>query len=156
MDASMPRCGGLEAHESLREKGLVVPTVVLSATMDDATLLRCLETAVDGIVLKEAAASDLVGAIRAVRRGERWIPPTLSNRALDLLARRRAGPQEALTPREKEIVLQVAAGRSNKRVASDLGIAESTVKLHLHSAFTKLGVTNRTQLSLVAREKGWI
>ncbi|HUF50766.1 MAG TPA: LuxR C-terminal-related transcriptional regulator [Longimicrobiales bacterium] len=50
----------------------------------------------------------------------------------------------------------VAAGASNKRVASDLGIAESTVKLHLHSAFAKLGVRNRTQLSLTARERGWL
>lgn len=156
MDASMPRCSGLEARERLRQRGLYVPTVILSATMDDATLMRCLELAVEGIVLKESAASVLVEAIRAAARRERWIPPTLGERALDLMARRSAGAAEALTPREMDIVLQVAAGKSNKRVASDLGIAESTVKLHLHSAFTKLGVANRVQLSLLARERGWI
>ncbi|MHB1193018.1 MAG: response regulator [Longimicrobiales bacterium] len=156
MDASMPRCGGLDARERLLERGLTVPTVVLSATMDDATLARCLELSVEGIVLKESAASVLVDAIRAASRGERWIPPTLSSRALDLMARRTPGAVEALTPREMDIVAQVASGKSNKRVASELGIAESTVKLHLHSAFTKLGVANRVQLSLLARERGWI
>jgi len=155
-DASMPHCGGLEAHERMRAQGVAIPTVVLSATLDDAALLRCLEASVEGIVLKEAAASDLVDAIRAVARGERWIPPTLSGRALDLVAQRATQDANALTPRERDIVLRVATGASNKRVASDLGIAESTVKLHLHSAFTKLGVRNRTQLSLLARERGWI
>lgn len=156
MDASMPRCGGLDARERLLERGLAVPTVVLSATMDDATLVRCLELSVEGIVLKESAASVLVDAIRAASRGERWIPPVLSARALDLMARTPAKAEDALTPRERDIVLQVASGKSNKRVASELGIAESTVKLHLHSAFTKLGVANRVQLSLLARERGWI
>ncbi len=156
MDASMPRCSGLDARERLLERGLAVPTVVLSATMDDATLARCLELSVEGIVLKESAASVLVDAIRAASRGERWIPPVLSARALDLMARTPAKAEDALTPRERDIVLLVASGKSNKRVASELGIAESTVKLHVHSAFTKLSVANRVQLSLLARERGWI
>ena len=154
MDASMPRCGGVEAHDRLREVGESAPTVVLSATMDDATLLHCVRSAVEAIVLKESAAGDLVEAIRAVHRGERWLGPTLNGRVMDLLARSDA--EEELTAREKETVRLVAEGRSNKRVASELGIAESTVKLHLHSAFAKLGVTNRVQLSLLARERGWI
>lgn len=156
MDANMPRCGGLEAREQLMERGLSVPTVVLSATMDDAMLVRCFQLSVEGLVLKESAASVLVEAIRTTARGERWIPPMLSGRALDLMSRKPDGGGGDLTPREKDIVLQVASGSSNKRVASDLGIAESTVKLHLHSAFTKLGVANRVQLSLLARERGWI
>ena len=155
MDATMPHCGGLEAHELLWDRGVRVPTVVLSATLDDETLLRCLRLSVDGIVLKESAASVLIDAVRAVARGERWIPPELTARAVELMAREE--PDEgSLTPREKEVVVQVAAGKSNKRVAADLGIAQSTVKLHLHNAFTKLGVDNRVQLSLVARERGWV
>ncbi len=154
MDATMPHRDGLEAHELLRAKGLRVPTVILSATLSDATLLRCLTSSVEGIVLKESAASVLVDAIRTVARGGRWLPPELTARALDLMAHRQA--EDALTPREREIVLQVAAGKSNKRVAADLGISESTVKLHLHRAFAKLRVANRVQLSLLARERGWI
>jgi DNA-binding NarL/FixJ family response regulator len=156
MDVSMPRCGGLEASRRMREQGLNVPTVVLSATLDDAMLVRCVELGVEGIVLKESAASVLVEAIRAVSRGERWIPPMLSARALDLIGRKPTQDATALTAREKDIALLVAGGKSNKRIALELGIAESTVKLHLHSAFKKLGVRNRVQLSNHAREQRWI
>lgn len=155
MDATMPHCGGIEAHETLRDRGVQIPTVILSATLDDESILRCLKASVDGIVLKESAATVLIDAVRTVARGERWIPPELAARAAELMAREEPA-DGSLTPREKEIVLQVAAGKANKRVAADLGIAQSTVKLHLHSAFTKLGVGNRVQLSLLAREKGWI
>jgi len=156
MDAGMPRCGGLEAHELLRERGICIPTVILSATLSDATILQCVRSSVEGIVLKESAASVLIDAVRAVARGERWIAPELITRALVLGARQEAEDADVLTPRERDIAVQVAAGKSNKRVAVDLGISESTVKVHLHSAFTKLGVTNRVQLSLLARERGWI
>jgi DNA-binding NarL/FixJ family response regulator len=156
MDASMPRRTGMEAHDLLRAQGVTVPTVLLTATLNDTTLVRCLASAVEGIVLKESAASALVDAIRSVARGERWIPPALTARAIELMSRQEERDEDDLTPRERDIVLQVAAGKSNKRVAIDLGIAESTVKLHLHGAFTKLGVANRVQLSLLARERGWI
>ena len=156
MDVSMPRCGGIDASQRMREQGLNIPTVVLSATLDDAMLVRCVELGVEGIVLKESAASVLVDAIRAVARGERWIAPVLSARALDLMTRKPAEDATVLTARERDIAVLVAAGKSNKRIAADLGIAESTVKLHLHSAFKKLGVTNRVQLSNHAREQRWI
>ena len=157
MDATMPHCTGLEAHRRLRARNIKVPTVILAATLSDATLMECLRTSVEGILLKESAASVLVDAIRAVARGDGWIPSTLAARVLKL-----AGPEDAertpseITPREHDVALLVAAGKSNKRIAHDLGIAESTVKLHLRSAFTKLGVANRVELSLVARERGWI
>ncbi len=156
MDAAMPQCTGLEAHELLRERGIRVPTVILTATLDDATLMRCLRSAVDGIVLKESAATVLVDAVHAVAAGERWIPPALGARAAELLERDEGSTADGLTSREMDVVLEVASGKSNKRVANDLGVAESTVKLHLHNAFTKLGVANRVQLSLLARERGWI
>ena len=156
MDVSMPRCGGLDASRRMREQGLVIPTVILSATLDDATLLRCVEVEVEGMVLKESAASVLVDAIRSVARGERWIPHALSARALDLMARRLFPPGAiSLTAREKDIAVLVATGKSNKRIAGELGIAESTVKLHLHRAFRKVGVANRVQLSNVARQQRW-
>lgn len=156
MDITMPRCGGIEAHEQLRSAGVTVPTVLLTATLSDDMLVRCIRASVDGIVLKESAAEVLMDAIQAVARGERWVPPALTARALDLMARPEQDPEAELTPREMDVARLVGAGASNKRVASDLGIAESTVKLHLHSAFAKLGVRNRTQLSLTARERGWL
>jgi DNA-binding NarL/FixJ family response regulator len=156
MDVSMPRLAGIEAHERLRAANIRVPTVLLTASLSDDTLVRCFRASVEGIVLKESAAEVLVEAIEAVARGERWIPLALTARALDLMARPQPGPGAQLTAREMEIVRRVAEGAANKVVAAELGIAESTVKLHLHSAFTKLGVRNRTRLSLVAREHGWL
>jgi two-component system nitrate/nitrite response regulator NarL len=156
MDSTMPHCGGLEAHRLLRGRGVKVPTVILSATLSDETILGCLQASVEGIVLKESAASILIDAVRAVAGGERWIPPELTARAAELLARKEDSQEEGLTSREREIAVEVANGSSNKRVAADLGIAQSTVKLHLHNAFKKLGVRNRVELSLLARERGWI
>lgn len=156
MDISMPRCSGIEAHEILRERGVKVPTVLLTATLSDAMLLRCLKASVDGLVLKDSAAEVLVDAINATARGERWVPAALAARAVELLAKAEQGGAEELTPREMDVARRVAEGASNKRVAADLGIAESTVKLHLTSVFTKLGVRNRTQLSLLGRERGWL
>jgi len=72
------------------------------------------------------------------------------------MARPEPEPGAELTPRELDVAKLVASGASNKRGAAELGIAESTVKLHLHSAFAKLGVRNRTQLRLTARERGWL
>ena len=155
MDASMPGCNGLEAFVRIRDAGFDVPTVILTASLDDDTLVEFVKSAVGGIVLKEAAPSDLVEAIRTVADGGRWVGPELTARVLQVTDDRTDEDGEGLTPREKEVVLHVAAGNSNRRVASQLGIAESTVKLHLHSAFKKLDVSNRTQLSLVVRERGW-
>ena len=155
MDISMPRKSGLDAHEELRGRGLHVPTVLLTATLDDATLLRCLKAGVEGVVLKESAAEVLVDAIRSAAEGRRWIPPMILSRAMELMARPDPDGEE-LTSREMEVVVLVAGGAPNKKVATELSIAESTVKLHLHSAFSKLGVRNRTQLSLLARDRGWV
>lgn len=156
MDAAMPRCNGLQAHERLRARGVVVPTIIISASLDDDALLAYVRAAVNGIVLKESAASVLIEAIGVVGRGEQWIPAKLTARAVELEARQQGSDDSELTPREIQVVRLVAGGKSNKRVASELKIGESTVKLHLHSAFTKLNVRNRVQLSLLARERGWI
>lgn len=156
IDASMPHRGGLEAHQLLREEGVHVPTIILSASLDDERVLRCLQSGVEGIVLKESAASVLIDAVRAVAGGGRWVPPELAARAAEVMARPSSDDDGGLTPREMEVVVEVANGKPNKRVALTLDISESTVKLHLHSAFSKLQVANRTQLSLLARERGWI
>jgi len=156
MDVTMPRLGGLDAHEALREQGRIVPTLLFTAILTDELLLRCMRSSLEGVVLKESAAELLVDAIRSVAGGERWFSSQLLTRAVALMAEDALleGAVAGLTGREAEVARLVASGMSNKKVASDLGIAESTVKLHLHNVFTKLGVTNRTQLSVVVRERG--
>lgn len=154
-DAVMPGTDGLESVARLRADGGCPPTVLLAASMDDATLLRAIQLGVEGLVLKESAAAGLVAAIRRVASGERAIPPVLGERALELLSREEDS-DTVLTPREEEVVRLVAAGESNKRVALQLGLSKGTVKQYLHTAYRKLNVSNRVQLSLVARERGWL
>lgn len=156
MDASMPDCDGVDAAARIKEMDSPVPIIILSATLDDGTLLRCLELGLEGLMLKESAAKTLTEAIRAVAGGERWIPAKLSERGLDLLTREREGNGAELTPRELEVVEKVVTGRSNRRAAKELGITEGTVKLHLHHVFRKLEVSSRMELAVVARERGLI
>lgn len=156
MDAVMPELDGTEALARMEELGIRVPTIVLSAALDDQRLMRCMELGVEGIVLKESAASTLIETINGVSRGERVIPEGVSKRALALLSRRKGEGEPDLTPREMQITVLVAGGASNKSVARSLAIAEGTVKLHLHRVYRKLGVANRVQLSLVARQRGWV
>ncbi len=156
MDASMPRSDGLATLRRLRDDGHRVPVVILAASLDDGALEGLLRASVEAIVLKEAAASDLVAAIRAAARGERWIARGLTHRVLALMGSRPDDGGDDLTPREREISEHVARGMSNRHVARELDIAESTVKMHLHSVFTKLDIANRVELSLLARKRGWI
>jgi DNA-binding NarL/FixJ family response regulator len=153
-DATMPRQGGVETLEKLRADGSATRILILTASLDDDMLSRCVQAEVDGIVLKESAATALLDAVRTVGRGERWLSPTLANRVLQLGSSE--DPGGGLTAREMEVARLVAEGRSNKKAAFELGISESTLKLHLHRVFNKLGVRNRVQLSILARERGWV
>lgn len=154
MDATMPRQGGIETLEKLRAADVTTRIMILTASLDDDLLSRCIRANVDGIVLKESAATVVLDAIRTLGRGERWLPPALAARILELASD--PDPAEELTPREMEVTRLVAEGRSNKRAAHELGISESTLKLHLHRVFNKLGVRNRVQLSILARERDWV
>lgn len=156
VDGRMPTLDGLGSLERLQKDGLEVPTILLTARMDDPTLHRALELGAEGLVLKESAPGELLEAIRAVAAGRRWIPESLSERALSFFQTGREAPAGPLTPRELEVVRLVASGRSNKRAAAELDITVRTIKQHLHSAYNKLGVSNRVQLSLLARERDWI
>lgn len=148
MDVSMPALGGIETRVRLVEAGVLIPTDLLSASVDDAMLMRCLELGIEGLVLKESATVDLVAAVRTVAAGGRAVADGLSRRAIELLGRPQGTVPPSLTPREHEVATVVATGASNKRVATLLGIAEGTVKLHVHRVFKKLGVANRVELSL--------
>lgn len=148
MDVAMPSLSGIETRVRLVEAGVLIPTVLLSASVDDTMLMRCLELGVEGVVLKESASADLVAAVRTVAEGGRAIADGLSRRAIELLGRPQEAASPSLTPREHEVATAVATGASNKRIAALLGIAEGTVKLHVHRVFKKLGVANRVELSL--------
>jgi len=155
IDHRMPRCTGIEAIRRLRAAGRRVAVVLLSASLPDDDLLEALHLGRVAVVLKEAPSAELITSIRAASEDRFAFADSLLDRVLhhaEADAHEDAWPE--LTPREIEVVHQVAGGSSNKRVARDLGIVEGTVKMHMHSIFRKLDISNRVQLAALAFTRG--
>lgn len=156
LDIRMPEGDGLWVLKQAHTEKLPTHVVLLTATLDEDEVLEAMHSGVAGLVLKEAAAVNLVDAVRRVHRGERALEPTLVNRALDRLAQREEAKkiEQVLSRRETEIVKMVAAGLRNKEIANKLSIGEGTVKTHLHTIYEKLGVHGRVELTMYALERG--
>jgi DNA-binding NarL/FixJ family response regulator len=149
MDLRMPRQGGVEAINAIRASEPQAQVLVLTTYDGDEDVYRALQAGARGYLLKDATTEELMEAIRAVARGERHIPAAVARRLAD---RAMAGPP--LSEREVEVLRQVAAGLTNKEIASKLFIAEGTVKTHLNSIHDKLGVRDRTEAVMVAVRRG--
>ena len=122
--------------------------VILTSFMDDASVRDAMRRGASGFLLKHIGPAALVDQIRAALRGE--VP--LDQRAVRALARPAHDPFTDLTPRERDVLRQIARGRSNQEIADELGITEKTVKTHAGHIFQKLGVDGRTQAALLARD----
>lgn len=161
LDVAMPRVSGLDALRELAPREGPTRVLLLTVAIEEPDLVLALQLGVRGVVLKEAATELLFRAIRAVVAGEYWVGRDhvtdivrhLHERAL-AQGRRRPGPAERLTRRERQIVAAVAAGESNREAAQRLGLAEDTVKHHLTNVFDKLGVSNRAELAAYAASRG--
>ena len=147
MDLEMPDMDGIETTEALRARQPGAAVVVLTSFSDRERILAALDAGAVGYLLKDADPEELARAIRAAARGEAPLHPLA---ARELLDRHRAGPQ--LTDRESEILALVAQGLPNKLIARRLAISERTVKGHLTRVFERIGVTDRTQAALWARD----
>jgi DNA-binding NarL/FixJ family response regulator len=153
MDLQMPELDGPAAIATLREQAPEVRVLVLTTFGTDADITRAVEAGATGYLLKDAPREQLFGAIRAAARGESVLSPSVATR---VLGRMRAPAEEALSPRELEILGAVARGLSNKDIGRQLYVSEATVKTHLLRVFSKLGVDDRTAAVTVALERGII
>ena len=152
MDLQMPGLDGIEVTARLRELLPAVQVVVLTSFSDRERILSALEAGAVGYLLKDAEPDELLAGIRAAARGESPIAPKAARTLLDAhLAR---GDEPQLSTREREILSLVAAGLPNKVIAQRLGIAEKTVKVHLTTVYRAIGVHDRVQAALWARERG--
>jgi two-component system, NarL family, response regulator LiaR len=165
MDLVMPKLDGVSAMRELRRRGggreHAPRVIVLTSFLDDDRLLPALEAGAAGYLLKNSQPAELARAVRAAHAGEAIIDPTAAARLVDALSDRdRSGPGvdggglEQLTNRERDVLTLIAQGRSNKRIALELGISEKTVKTHVGHVLAKLGVTDRTQAALLAVQHG--
>jgi DNA-binding NarL/FixJ family response regulator len=150
MDLSMPEVDGIEATRQVSAEHPSVHVVVLTSFADKRRILDALEAGAVGYLLKDAEPESVASAVRSAAAGESPLDPKAARVLLD--ARRTAAPAATLTAREHEVLALVADGLANKNIARRLGISERTVKAHLTRVFQAIGVVDRTQAALWARE----
>ncbi|MEE6263473.1 response regulator transcription factor [Plantactinospora sonchi] len=151
MDLRMPGLDGVGATGQVLAFVPTTRVVVLTTYETDADILRAVEAGAAGYLLKDTSRADLVGAVRAAARGETILAPSVATR---LIRRVRRPRQEALSPREVQVLRLVARGLSNPEIGRELHISEATVKTHLLRAFAKLGVSDRTAAVTTAMSLG--
>ena len=155
MDLRMPGVDGAAATERIVAAGRGTRVLVLTTYESDDHILAAIEAGASGYLLKAAPQAEILAGIRAVAAGETVLAPSI---AAKLVSRVRADAASvappALSPREREVLALVAAGRSNPEIARTLYIGEATVKTHLLHAFEKLGVNDRTRAVTRAMELG--
>lgn len=157
LDLGLPGTSGLEVIRQLRQAGLATRILVFSSHQDPAIVREVLETGALGMVEKSAPFDTLIRAIETVAAGRSFLGDAITQ-AVQRSLQKHAQPEGAgaLTPREREVLQQVAAGRSNKEVAAKLGISLKTAENHRHRLMTKLEARNAADLTRVAFELGLI
>jgi two-component system, NarL family, response regulator LiaR len=157
MDLVMPGVGGVEAIRRLRELRPETRVLVLTSFLDDEKLFPAVRAGAAGYLLKDVEPAELVRAIHTVADGEALLHPAVAARLMEeFSATERPAAEEALTAREREVLQLIARGLPNKLIARELEIAEKTVKTHVSSILSKLGLTDRTQAALYAVRTGLI
>ena len=153
MDLRMPEMDGVTAIDPIKSEYPDVHILVLTTYESDADILRAIETGATGYLLKDTPREELFGAIRTVAQGQSPLAPGVAAR---LMQRVRNPEEEGLSTREIEVLELVAHGTSNKEIAKQLWVSETTVKSHMLHIFDKLGVTDRTAAVTEALKRGII
>jgi len=157
MDVRMPVLDGVAATRRIVSAGVPSRVVVLTTFDLDEYAFAALQAGASGFLLKNTEPAELVAAIRTVARGDAVVAPRVTRRLLETFAAqlpsadRAADPRLArLTDREREVLVQVATGRSNAEIAAELTLSELTVKTHVGRILTKLELRDRTQAAVLA------
>jgi len=150
LDLRMPVMEGVEAVRQIRELDPGAKVIVLTTYDTDEDITRALKAGAKAYVLKDITADGLITCIRDVLAGKTYLAPAAAAKLAEGLAR------VQVTPRELATLRLMADGKSNKEIATTLGISERTVKTHLGHLFEKLGVTSRTEALKVATRRGLV
>jgi DNA-binding NarL/FixJ family response regulator len=153
LDLRMPGADGIAALRGLRERGNPARVLVITSFTEPAAVLPAVRAGAAGYVYKDVDPPALAAAIRSVHAGHVLLHPDVAR----LLAAGSAQPDGVrLTAREREVLAEVARGRSNREIARVLTLSEKTVKAHMSAILTKLGVQDRTQAALYAVRTGLV
>ncbi|MGS2804716.1 response regulator [Nocardia sp. MW-W600-9] len=162
MDVRMPVVDGVTATGRIVAAGEGIRVLVMTTFDLDEHALGALRAGASGFLLKDTPPEDLVSAIRSVAAGDAVVSPKVTKRLLDRLVAedpaglRDPGVLDVLTAREREVLEQIAAGRSNAEIAGELFLSEATVKTHVGRVLTKLGLRDRVQAVVLAYETGLV
>ena len=148
MDLRLPGMSGVDAIAAIRHDFPAARVIVLTTFEGDEDIFRALQAGARGYLLKDMFGDELMDAIRAVHAGKTRIPAPVAQR----LAERMGGP--SLTSRELDVLRLIVSGKSNKEIGGQLFISEATVKTHINSILSKLGVSDRTQAATTALQRG--
>jgi DNA-binding NarL/FixJ family response regulator len=162
MDIRMPRVNGIVATRRLRARPNPPEVVVLTTFDTDDHVIRALRAGASGFLLKDAPPQRIVAAVRGVAAGEPILSPAVTRRLMDRVATGARTYEQAratlaeLSPRERDVLLAVARGLANAQIGAELAMSVATVKAHVSRILTKLDLSNRTQLALLAHDAGLV
>lgn len=150
LDLQMPEMNGIDSMLAIRREFPDARIIVLTTYTGDAQILRALKAGAQAYLIKSVLRRELLDTIRAVHSGHKRIPPEVATQLAEHAA------DDPLTSREIQVLQLIASGKANKVVASDLSIAEETVKGHVKNILSKLGATDRTHAVTLALKRGII
>jgi DNA-binding NarL/FixJ family response regulator len=154
MDLLMPVMDGIAAIETIRAAGIDTEILAVTSVLEDDAVIRAVRAGATGYLLKDTDAAELCRAIHAAARGQVQLAPQAAARLMREVAAPRS--PETLTERETDVLRLLAKGLANKEIARELAIGDKTVKSHVSSILSKLGVQSRTQAALHAARLGLV
>lgn len=153
LDMKMPGATAVENIAEIKRLRPATQVLVFTSYAEDTQVRDALAAGATGYLLKDALREDLVRAVREVAAGRAWLHPQAQRQMLDWM-RRPPSPLDALTARERSVLIALADGLSNKQIARRLQLTEGTVKGYVSQVLDKLGVADRTQAALMAHKEG--
>ena len=153
IDLLMPKMDGSTAVRKIKEITPTTRIIVLTSYYEDDLIFGVVKAGALSYLLKESSPEEVVAAVRAAAAGESRLHPMVAARLLREMQRRDRSPISELTPRELDVLAQLARGRSNQEIATELCVAERTVKTHVSNILSKLHLADRTQAAIYALQQ---
>jgi DNA-binding NarL/FixJ family response regulator len=155
MDLLMPAMDGIDTTAAVKQRWPQVEVVAVTSFVEEEKIRGALEAGAAGYLLKDSDAPQVADAIRSVVAGEVHLDPAAA-RALTAALRAPRSQSSTLTPREREVIVAIASGATNRQIAKDLGVGERTARTHVSNILGKLGLTSRTQAAMWAVREGLV
>jgi NarL family two-component system response regulator LiaR len=156
MDLQMPNKTGLEAIPEILAADPRARIIVLTSFIEDEKVVSAIRTGAAGYILKDSSPQELLAAIQQVHQGNSALHPSVARALVESVHQPKTVPQKELTDRERDVLRLIARGLSNKQIAEELVLGETTIRFHISSILGKLNLENRTQAALFAAREGMV